>query len=315
MKPTPPKREPLGGTMDNASEHVPVMREEVVTLLCPSRRQIFLDCTVGLGGHAETLLAKAPADSRLIGLDVDQDNLDRAAKRLARFRPRVKLQRANFADAKQVLDRGGVEAADAVLADLGLASSQLDDDRRGFSFSVDGPLDMRLDDRLEKTAADLVNTLGETELADLIYANGEERYSRRIARAIVSARSAKRIERTVELARMVAWAYPRAAKRSRRGVHPATRTFQALRIAVNDELGSLEALLRDLGDLLAVGGRACIISFHSLEDRRVKHAFIAMAGTGRAKVLTKKPLVPTAQEIAENPRSRSAKLRGLERIE
>ena len=301
--------------MDNASEHVPVMRREVVALLCPARRQVFLDCTVGLGGHAEALLAQAPADSRLIGLDVDRDNLDRAASRLARFQPRVKLQRANFADAKQVLDQSGVDAADAVLADLGLASNQLDDHRRGFSFSVDGPLDMRLDDRLEKTAGDLVNSLGETELADLIYTNGQERYSRRIARAIVSARSVQRIERTVELAGVVAGAYPRAARRSRRGVHPATRTFQALRIAVNDELGSLETLLRDLGDLLAVGGRACIISFHSLEDRRVKHAFAAMAGRGRAKVLTKKPLVPTAEEIAENPRSRSAKLRGLERIE
>ncbi len=315
VKPTLPKSDSVGRTIDGALQHVPVMRQEVIAVLCPSRRQVFLDCTVGLGGHAEALLAQAPPDSRLIGLDVDQDNLDRAAERLSRFAPRVKLQRANFAEAKQVLNQTGAPAADAVLADLGLASTQLGDDRRGFSFSVDGPLDMRLDDRLKKTAADLVNRLGEVELADLIYTNGEERYSRRIAGRIVSARRAKRIERTVELASIVAGAYPRATRRSRRGVHPATRTFQALRIAVNDELGSLETLLRDLPDLLAAGGRACIISFHSLEDRRVKHAFAAMANEGRAKLMTKKPLVPTAQELAKNPRSRSAKLRGLERIE
>lgn len=301
--------------MDGASQHVPVMRQEVIAVLCPSQRQVFLDCTVGLGGHAEVLLAQAPPDSRLIGLDVDQGNLDRAAKRLSRFAPRVKLQRANFAEAKQVLNQTVAGAADAVLADLGLASTQLGDGRRGFSFSVDGPLDMRLDDRQKNTAADLVNSLREAELADLIYANGQERYSRRIARAIVSARDTKRIERTAELASIVAGAYPRAARRSRRGVHPATRTFQALRIAVNDEFGSLETLLRDLPDLLAAAGRACIISFHSLEDRRVKHAFAAMANEGRAKLITKKPLVPTAQEIADNPRSRSAKLRGIERIE
>jgi len=301
--------------MDGASEHLPVMRQEVVELLCPSRREVFLDCTVGLGGHAEALLDRAPPDARLIGLDVDQENLDRAARGLSRFGPRVKLHRANFAEAKQVLKRAGAGAVDAILADLGLASSQLLDWRRGFSFSSDGPLDMRMDDRLKTNAADLVNSLGETELAELIYTNGQERYSRRIARAIVSARLSGRIKRTVELARIVAGAYPRAARRSRRGVHPATRTFQALRIAVNDELASLETLLRDLPQLLAVGGRACIISFHSLEDRRVKHAFAAMAGEGRAKLLTKKPLVPVAQEVAENPRSRSAKLRGLQRIE
>ena len=301
--------------MDGASEHLPVMRQEVVELLCPSQREVFLDCTVGLGGHAEALLARAPSDARLIGLDVDQENLDRAAKCLLRFGPRVQLHRANFAEAKQVLERVGAGAVDAILADLGMASSQLLDYRRGFSFSADGPLDMRLDDRLKMTAADLVNSLGEPELADLIYTNGQERYSRRIARAIVSARLSGRIKRTVRLARIVAGAYPPAARRSRRGVHPATRTFQALRIAVNDELASLEALLRDLPQLLAVGGRACIISFHSLEDRRVKHAFAAMAGKGRVELLTKKPLVPVAQEVAENPRSRSAKLRGLERIE
>lgn len=315
LRPMPLAPDPVGGAMEGALEHLPVMRQEVVAMLCPSRREVFLDCTVGLGGHAKALLAQAPPDSRLVGLDVDQHNLDQAARCLSRFAPRVQLQRANFAEAKQVLNRTGLGAADAVLADLGLASAQLADDRRGFSFSVDGPLDMRLDDRLKRTAADMVNSMGEAELADLIYTNGQERYSRRIARAIVSARGTKRIERTVELARIVAKAYPRPARRSRRGVHPATRTFQALRIAVNDELDCLEALLRDLPDLLGAGGRACIISFHSLEDRRVKHAFAAMASKGQAKLLTKKPLVPTAQEIAENPRSRSAKLRGLERIE
>jgi len=189
----------------------------------------------------------------------------------------------------------------------------MDDPARGMSFSADGPLDMRLDRRTARTAADLVNKLGEKELADLIYANGEERYSRRIAKAIVLARKAGRIERTGELARIVSGAYPAAARRSRRGVHPATRTFQALRIAVNDELGSLDRLLSLLPDVLAPLGRAGIISFHSLEDRRVKQAFAAWAAGGQAAILTRKPVTATDEEIQRNPRSRSAKLRVIER--
>ncbi len=284
-------------------------------MLAPAGRRTLLDCTVGLGGHAEALLDAADDETTLLGVDVDETNLQRARKRLERFGQRVRLFQANFSEADEVLAQADQPAVDLILADLGIASSQLDDPQRGLSFRTDGPLDMRLDPRRTRTAADLVNTLGERELADLIYEFGEERYSRRIARAVVAARNGGRIERTAELAEIVSNAMPAAAKRTRRGVHPATRTFQSLRIVVNDEMGSLDRLLEKLPDLLAPGGRAGIISFHSLEDRRVKRAFAAWAETGRAKKLTRKPVTPAEDEIAANPRSRSAKLRGIERIE
>ena len=299
--------------MDPPASHEPVLRQAVVELLCVKGQKILLDCTVGLGGHAEALLGVADADARLIGIDVDESNLRISKRTLERFSPRVRLFRANFTEIPAVLAQADAPSADVLLADLGFASSQMDDPARGLSFSADGPLDMRLDTRSERTAADLVNTLGEKELADLIYANGEERYSRRIARAIVTARKAGRIERTGELARVVSGAYPAPARRSRRGVHPATRTFQALRIAVNDELGSLDRLLSLLPDVLTPGGRAGIISFHSLEDRRVKQAFAAWAAGGQATILTRKPVTATDEEMQRNPRSRSAKLRVIER--
>jgi len=284
-------------------------------MLAPAGRRLLLDCTVGLGGHAEALLQAADPEATLLGVDVDEANLTRARRRLERFGERVRLFQANFSEADEVLAQAGQGSADLVLADLGVASSQLDDPQRGLSFRVDGPLDMRLDPRRTRDAADLVNGLGEKQLADLIYEFGEERYSRRIARAIVAARKGGRIERTTELARIVTGAMPAAVKRTRRGVHPATRTFQALRIAVNDEMASLDRLLEKLPELLGLGGRAGIISFHSLEDRRVKQAFAAWADTGRAKKLTRKPVTPAEDEMAANPRSRSAKLRGIERIE
>jgi 16S rRNA (cytosine1402-N4)-methyltransferase len=284
-------------------------------MLAPAGRRMLLDCTVGLGGHAEALLDAAGPEATLLGVDVDEANLQLARQRLERFGERVRLFQANFSEADEVLAQAGAAAVDVILADLGIASTQLDDPQRGLSFRADGPLDMRLDPRQTRTASDLVNTLGETELADLVYEFGEERYSRRIARAIVAARTGRRIERTAELAEIVAKAMPAATKRTRRGVHPATRTFQALRIAVNDEMASLDRLLERLPDLLAPGGRAGIISFHSLEDRRVKRAFASWADTGRAKRLSRKPVTPAEDEMAANPRSRSAKLRGIERIE
>lgn len=284
-------------------------------MVAPAGRRMLLDCTVGLGGHAEALLDAADPEATLLGVDVDEANLQLARRRLERFGERVRLFHANFSEADEVVAQAGGPGADVILADLGIASSQLDDPQRGLSFRVDGPLDMRLDARRTQTAADLVNALGEQELADLIYEFGEERYSRRVARAIVAARANGRIERTAELARIVSDAMPFAVKRTRRGVHPATRTFQALRITVNDEMGSLDRLLEKLPDLLVPGGRAGIISFHSLEDRRVKRAFAAWADTGRAKRLSKKAITPAEDEMAANPRSRSAKLRGIERIE
>ncbi len=300
--------------MEGFLAHRPVLVQEVIELLEPRRCHVMVDCTIGLGGHAEALLAAASARAELIGIDMDEGNLRTARERLERFAPRFRLFCANFADLEEVLAQAGVPSADAILADLGVASSQLDDPARGLSFTADGPLDMRLDRTLPRTAADLVNGLGETELADVIYRYGQERYSRRIARAIAERRCVERIERTAQLAAIVRSAYPAAARRSRRGVHPATRTFQALRIAVNDELGRLESLLAALPAVLSKEGRAAIISFHSLEDRRVKQAFAALAKAGRAKLLTKKPITPSNEEISDNPRSRSAKLRGIEMV-
>jgi 16S rRNA (cytosine1402-N4)-methyltransferase len=229
--------------MDGPTGHVPVLLREVLGLLAPAGRRVIVDCTVGLGGHSEALLAEAGSQSRLIGLDVDEGNLALARSRLGHFGDRVRLFQANFTELPEVLAQAGAEEVDLLLADLGVASSQLDDPERGLSFLADGPLDMRLDLRRTTTAADLVNRLGETELADLIYNFSDERYSRRIARAIVEARRATPFRRTGQLAQAVAGAYPRAAKASRLGVHPATRTFQALRIRVNDELGNLDRLL------------------------------------------------------------------------
>jgi 16S rRNA (cytosine1402-N4)-methyltransferase len=284
----------------------------VVELLAPAGRRLLVDCTIGLGGHAEALLDAAGTDARLIGIDLDEGNLARAKINLERFGERVRLFQANFADVAEVLDEAGQGPADLLLADLGVSSTQLDDPGRGLSFQADGPLDMRMNAGGGQTAADLVNRLPEAELADMIFAYGEERFSRRVARAIVAARRDKRIERTVELARIVTGAIPGAGASVRRGIHPATRTFQALRIAVNDELGSLDRLLANLPDVLAPRARAGIISFHSLEDRRVKQSFANLAATGRARALTKKPECATVAEVAVNPRSRSAKFRVVE---
>jgi 16S rRNA (cytosine1402-N4)-methyltransferase len=275
---------------------------------------VLVDCTVGLGGHAELLLEAAGEQAALIGIDLDEDNLLQARQNLAAFGSRVRLFQANFSEIMAVLDQAGLDAADAILADLGVASIHLDDPQRGFSFMGEGPLDMRMDRRSGATAADLVNRLSERELADLIYRYGEERYSRRIARAIVEARAHRPIATTAELAELAVGAYPAVARRMRRGVHPATRTFQALRIATNDEMSHLERFLEVLPRALRPGGRAAVISFHSLEDRRVKQTFAGLAQEGRAKLLTRKPIVPTMEETAHNPRSRSAKLRGIERI-
>ena len=293
--------------------HRPVLRDEVLQMLSPTGNRVVLDCTVGLGGHAQALLQAAGEQALLIGVDVDEDNLRQARTRLEAFGSRVRLFRANFAEVSQVLELANIQAVDAVVADLGIASTQLDDPRRGLSFQAEGPLDMRLDRQQGRTAADLVNTLDERALADVIFQYGEERYSRRISRAIVEARRGRRIGTTTELAELVSRAMPAPVRQARRGVHPATRTFQALRIAVNEELGNLEKLLKILPTILAVGGKAAIISFHSLEDRLVKRAFADWVASGNARFLAKKPIVPTAEEMAENPRSRSAKLRGIQR--
>lgn len=300
--------------MEGDARHLSVLRQEVVGLLCPTGPKVLVDCTTGLGGHSQALLEAAGPQAQLIAIDLDEQNLRDAKKRLEPFAPRVRFFQANFADVREVLAEVGVPGVDGLVADLGIASTQLDDPMRGLSFTADGPLDMRMDKTQENTAAKLVNTLGEAQLADLIYQFGEERYSRRIARAIVAARTEHTISGTRELAELIVSAYPSVAKRTRHGVHPATRTFQALRIAVNRELDNLDRLLVQLPEVLNPGGRAAVISFHSLEDRRVKHAFADWAASGQARLLTKKPVQPTDEETAQNPRSRSAKLRGVERV-
>jgi len=300
--------------MDRLPSHGPVLLAEVVDLLAPAGCGVLLDCTIGDGGHAEAMLQAAGPQATLIGIDLDARNVARAKQNLQRFAPRVRLFVANFTEVPTVLAEVGVNEVDVLLADLGVSSVQLDDPQRGFSFQADGPLDMRLDRSARQTAADLVNRMAEKDLADLIYRYGEERYSRRIARNIVAARRERPIDRTGRLAEIVAASYPAAARRSRRGVHPATRTFQALRIAVNDELANLERLLELLPKVLAAGGRAAIISFHSLEDRRVKQAFAAWQRSGGARRLNRKPIVASPRECTDNPRSRSAKLRGIEKL-
>jgi len=303
--------------MERQQAHVSVLRDEVVELLCPvafSHQPItIVDCTLGLAGHAVAMLDALGPEAQLIGLDADESNLKRAREILDDEMPRVRLFHANFSELQTVLEEVGVPHVHAILADLGVASTQIDDPERGMSFQTDGPLDMRMDDRLNRTAADLVNFMEEKELADTIYQYGEERLSRRIARRIVARRTEQRFETTSDLADVVRGCFPPKDRRGR--IHPATRTFQALRIAVNDELGVLDRLLAQLPEVLAPGGRAGIISFHSLEDRPVKQAFVNFDATGVARILTKKPIRPTDMEVRENPRSRSAKLRVIERID
>ena len=244
--------------MDDAG-HLPVLLGEALELLAPKSAQVIVDCTVGLGGHAEAMLESAGSETVLIGIDLDESNLLKTKERLVRFGRRVRLFQADFSDLDVAMSQAGVSAADVILADLGMASTQIDDPSRGFSFQSGGPLDMRY--RLEgPTAADLVNTMGETELANLIYRYGEERHSRRISRAIVRARSIERIERTEQLAGIVASAIRRTGG-ARQKIHPATRTFQALRIAVNDEMQSLRLLLEKIPGLLNVGGRSACDQF------------------------------------------------------
>jgi 16S rRNA (cytosine1402-N4)-methyltransferase len=291
--------------------HVPVLTAEVIEQLQPGRGGVFVDCTVGLGGHSSALLAAGAG--RIIGLDRDIDALDRARAMLAPWLERVELVHADYRSLDSVLDRFGVPLVDGTLADLGVSSMQLDAPGRGFSFQRDEPLDMRMDRSGGETAADLVARSSEIELANAIFQFGEERYSRRIARALVDARRQAPIDTTGRLAAIVRRAIPR---RGLMRIDPATRTFQALRIWVNRELDGLERFLQAAVHRLRSGARLVVITFHSLEDRIVKHAFRALAQQEVAalKVLTKRPIVPTEEEVQRNPRARSAKLRAAERV-
>lgn len=282
--------------------HEPVLLDEVLSLLSPGPGVLICDATCGTGGHAEAILARG---AELVGLDKDPQALEIARGRLARFGARVRLLHADFRELRAALARLGIKEVQGVLFDLGVSSLQLDSPARGFSFREEAPLDMRMDPSQPLTAAELVNRLPEPELARILWEYGEERYARRIAREIVRARDKAPIHTTTELARLVARCYPPGRHR----IHPATRTFQALRIAVNDELAALKEGLAQAVELLSPGGVVCVISFHSLEDRIVKHFFRARAKAGRLELLTKKPLRPSPEEVARNPRARSAKLR------
>lgn len=296
------------------SRHIPVMSEEVLLLLVRGTNRTYLDCTVGYSGHAEKILEASGSNSRLIGFDRDEVAIAASREKLARFGGRVLLFHGHFVDLKRHLTLSGISQVDGILFDLGVSSPQLEEPARGFSFQEDGPLDMRMDQSMSGTAAELVNRWPEAQLADTIFQFGEERFSRRIARAIVCARQRHPLATTKELVSVIEGAVPANYRHGR--LHCATRTFQALRIAVNQELDCLEPALRDAVDVLSPGGRLCVISFHSLEDRIVKHTLRTLSSTDYPKVvvLTKKPQVPSREESGRNPRSRSAKLRAAQRV-
>jgi 16S rRNA (cytosine1402-N4)-methyltransferase len=308
--------------------HRPVLPAETIEMLDAGRGGIFVDATVGLGGHTEAILTASP-ENVVCAMDQDENAIVIARERLAKFGDRSRFFHANFSSIRSVLSDFGAEKVDGILADLGVSSLQLDSEDRGFSFRFDAPLDMRMDQTSGRlTAAELIAALPENEIADIIYRYGEERFSRWIARRIVENREAGNpISTTRELAEMIERTVPRSRKDK---IHPATRTFQALRIAVNREIEILEQFVSDSVDSLKSEGRLAIITFHSLEDRIVKRAFQKMSGKcscppripqcmcGAKKVvevLTRKPVTPNDDEIASNPRSRSAKLRAVKKID
>jgi 16S rRNA (cytosine1402-N4)-methyltransferase len=292
------------------SGHVPVLTVEVLRYLRPERGGLYLDCTVGLGGHARALLEAGA--TRVIGLDRDVHALAEARTTLAPWADRVALVHADYRDLGDVLDRHGVGHVDGALADLGMSSLQLDMPGRGFSFMRDEPLDMRMDTTRGETAADVIAHSSEEELADVIYTYGEERFSRRIARRIAAARAETPVTTTGRLADLVRRAVPR---RNSWRIDPATRTFQALRIRVNRELDGLDRFLETVARRLKATARMAVITFHSLEDRIVKHTLRALEQQASiVKVLTKKPVAATDAETERNPRARSAKLRVAERL-
>jgi 16S rRNA (cytosine1402-N4)-methyltransferase len=299
---------------DPHSTHAPVMPREVRSFLADVDPPLVVDCTLGLGGHAEILLL-ASEKLHVIGLDCDPANIQHATSRLDRFKSRLRVIQANFADLRSILNELAVDRVGGILADLGVSSNQIANPLKGLSFDIDGPLDMRLDPALPRTAADLVNSLPEGELADLLYLQSQERHSRRIAKRICQARRHGRLNSTVALARLIASAVGDNPDSPRGRIHPATRTFMALRISVNRELHSLSQLLAQAPQCLSVGGVMTVISFHSMEDRLVKEDFRRRKTEGTYDVLTRKPLVADEIEIAANPRSRSAKLRAARLIQ
>jgi 16S rRNA (cytosine1402-N4)-methyltransferase len=315
---------PLGG---RGAPHRPVLLRETIELLAAARGGLFVDCTVGLGGHSEAILQASP-EAQVLGIDRDDEALAFARERLQRYGPRFRSVHADFRELTRVLATAKIRKARGILADLGASSLQLDSPARGFSFRHDAPLDMRMDvSSGEETAAELLGRLSEVEIARLIFEYGEERHSRRIARRIVERRErGEAVSTTRDLAELVERA---VGPGKQRRIHPATRTFQALRIAVNRELEGLEKFVSEAVDLLEPEGRLAVTSFHSLEDRIIKRTFSKVSGRCQCpprlprcecgarrvvEILTRRPVTPTASEVAENPRARSARLRACRKL-
>ncbi len=291
--------------------HRPVMVEEVLHYLNPKPGAVIVDGTVGTGGHSMTIAPRLLPNGRLIIIDRDGSALLHAQERLVEFESLVTSMHDSYRNIPAILERVGISRIDGLLLDLGMSSVQVDHPSRGFSFAHEGPLDMRFDPEQARTAATLVNSLSIDELTALLEQYGEERFARRIARRMVEARRTQPLVSTTQLARLVVEALPPQARHGR--LHAATRTFQALRIAVNDELDALDACLSWLPEVLAPGGRAVFLTFHSLEDRVVKRACLEGWRAGQWTLLTRKPLAPRIEEAARNPRARSVKLRAMER--
>ena len=288
------------------SRHIPVLVDEVIDNLKCLRGGVYIDSTLGEGGHAQRILEAISPDGLLIGIDQDVEAIRRAKENLKKYGENLVTFEKNFSEIRTILDSLKIKEVDGILFDLGLSSLQLSDDKRGFSFQRDGPLDMRMSEKMKLTAGYLLNNLSFNELVDILYKYGEERWARRIVRAVIESRRKEPLETTIQLAKLVKKAVPRSAWP--RKIHVATRTFQALRIAVNNELTVLEKTLPQAAGVLRKGGRICIISYHSLEDRIVKNFFREYRKQG-LKTIFAKPITPSRRELQMNPRSRSAKLR------
>jgi len=294
-----------------AYEHLPVLIEQVIEFLDPHPDGIYVDCTLGGAGHALKILERSSPTGRLIGIDRDGEAIEEAYLRLKPYESRITLIHGNFSDLREILRELNIGKVDGILIDLGVSYQQLIDEKRGFSFQSEGPLDMRMDRTQRETAAKLINTLSRVELEGILRRYGEGRWGRKIAKAIVRHRQKTPIVTTTQLRDIISSAVLKPPRR----IHPATKAFQAIRIAVNDELNNLEKTIRDGVPLLKSGGRLCILSFHSLEDRIVKESFRQYEKPpGLITIITKKPIAPSKGEISENPRARSAKLRVAERV-
>ncbi len=294
-----------------AYEHFPVLREEVIEFLDPHPDGVYVDCTLGGAGHALKILERSSPTGRLIGIDQDGEAIEGAHKRLKPFEARTTIIHGNFSDLREILRALNIGQVDGILLDLGVSYQQLIDGNRGFSFQSEGPLDMRMDQTQGEPASKLINTLSQGELEGILRRYGEARWARRIAKSIVMYRQKTPIATTTQLRDIISSAVLKPPRR----IHPATKAFQAIRIIVNDELNNLETIIRDGIPLLKSGGRLCIVSFHSLEDRIVKKTLRQYAKPpGSITIITKKPIVPSKEEISENPRARSAKLRVAERV-